>query len=377
MRLIFLIAPISTCLGFAPSSSSPSSSSSRVVASTSLLAPALVVVPPSPLLPLPTSSYSSLPLSSRKNDDYDDDDEDPRRSRPRSSRLEGMQVQPTSSDIAIIDDMITKLGNAKPYELPNAVSRAMRVVSSPRFFLRIAERADMASDADEREKLAALAENLVNTIRAVVSVAEDGLNERAKDVERVVKAASEPTTGEFLVPLSYERVEAMRIEMEGLDLEDLNEGFLSTVDSWMNKAHQDGMDGMVVILQKALQIYAGTVISRARVRLQANVGAALVGEDQAAADALAAAAAAASATGGGERAAASALLEKLLRVDADSWNVEIRRGMEGENGVTKEALIGEVQKTMEGVILGLDNGSMAQRVQAEFLRELVTRIEAV
>ena len=45
--------------------------------------------------------------------------------------------------------------------------------------------------------------------------------------------------------------------------------------------------------------------------------------------------------------------------------------------MTKEALIGEVQKTMEGVILGLDNGSMAQRVQAEFLRELVTRIEAV
>ena len=46
------------------------------------------------------------------------------------------------------------------------------------------------------------------------------------------------------------------------------------------------MDGMVVILQKTLQIYAGTVISRARVRLQANVGAALVGEDQAAADAI-------------------------------------------------------------------------------------------
>jgi hypothetical protein len=134
--------------------------------------------------------------------------------------------------------------------------------------------------------------------------------------------------------------------------------------------NKDGLDGMVVILQKALQIYAGTVISRARVQLQANVGAALVGEDQAAA---AAAAAERERSSGG----APALLEKLLRADADSWNVEIRRGMEGENGVTKDALIGEVQKTMEGVILGLDNGSMAQRVQAEFLRELVTRIEAV
>jgi len=41
------------------------------------------------------------------------------------------------------------------------------------------------------------------------------------------------------------------------------------------------------------------------------------------------------------------------------------------------SLVSEVQKTMEGVVLGLENGSMAQRVQAEFLRELVTRIEAI
>ncbi len=147
------------------------------------------------------------------------------------------------------------------------------------------------------------------------------------------------------------------------------------------------MDGMVVILQKVLQIYAGTVISRARVRLQANVGAALVGEDQAAADALVAAAAegvdGVVVGGGGGNNDASALFERLLRVDTDSWNAEIRRGIMGAGtgedggvGVTKDALLGEVQKTMEGVILGLDNGSMTQRVQAEFLRELVMRIEA-
>eukprot|EP00957_Ditylum_brightwellii_P080896 6153765-Ditylum_brightwellii.AAC.1 len=65
-----------------------------------------------------------------------------------------------------MDDMITKLADAKPYELPNAVSRAVRVVSSPRFFLRIAERADMATSDIEKEKLSALAENLVSTLEA-------------------------------------------------------------------------------------------------------------------------------------------------------------------------------------------------------------------
>ncbi len=29
------------------------------------------------------------------------------------------------------------------------------------------------------------------------------------------------------------------------------------------------------------------------------------------------------------------------------------------------------------MVLGLENGSMAQRVQAEYLRELVTRVEAI
>ena len=130
------------------------------------------------------------------------------------------------------------------------------------------------------------------------------------------------------------------------------------------------MDGMVTILQKALQIYAGTAISRARIQLQANVGAALSGEDQAAADAMVAAAEASSK---GHN-AASALLEGLLHVDTDDWEMEIRKGVEG--GVTKDELVKEVQRTMEGVILGLENGSMSQRVQAEFLRELVTRIEA-
>ncbi|KAL9191110.1 hypothetical protein ACHAXT_000816 [Thalassiosira profunda] len=336
MRPILLLATLSPCLGFAPSQLQPIASTSRLAAGDA-------------------PSTSALFLSSS-------DDEAPR----KQSRFEGMQREPTAADLAVIDDMIDKMAAAKPYELPNAVSRAIRVVSSPRFFLRIAERADESDDPMEKEKLGALADNLVNTIQAVVSTMEDSLDERAKDVERVVKAASEPDTGEFLVPLSPERVDAMRKEMEDIDVGDLNEGFLSTVDSWMNKAHQDGMDGMVGIMQKALQIYAGTVISRARIQLQANVGAALTGEDQAAADAAAAAE---------EGSPASALLEKLLHIDTDNWDAEIRQGVAGE--VTKDDLVGEVQKTMEGVILGLENGSMAQRVQAEYLRELVTRIESV
>ena len=200
LRFLLLIAPLCACLGFAP-----------------------------PTAYQKSARCAHLFLSNNSQDDY---------AARRSSRFEGMQRDPTANELSVMDDMITKLSNAKPYELPNAVSRAIRVVSSPRFFLRIAERADAATDAMEKEKLSALADNLVNTIQAVVSMTEDSLDERAKEVEKVVKAASEPDSGEFLVPLSKERVEAMRKEVEGLEEESLNEGFLSTIDAWMNKAHQ-------------------------------------------------------------------------------------------------------------------------------------------
>ena len=106
-------------------------------------------------------------------------------------------------------------------------------------------------------------------------------------------------------------------------------------------------DGMVEILQKCLQQYSGVSILRAR-ELQKN-----------------------------EKDDNAKLFDKLLSMDTDRWDAEIRNGIKETDGLTTQSLIAEIQKTMETVVLGLENGSMAQRVQAEFLRELVSRVEAV
>jgi len=157
------------------------------------------------------------------------------------SGIEGNQREPSQKEKESMDEMITKLADAKPYELPNAVRSAFRVVSSPQFFLRIAERTDAVTDPDEKEKLAALASNLVSTLNVVVETTEETLDERAKEVERILKAAAEPETGEFLVPLLPEQVQGMRKVVEDLEPSSLDEGFLSTVDAFMNKSHKDGM----------------------------------------------------------------------------------------------------------------------------------------
>jgi hypothetical protein len=246
-----------------------------------------------------------------------------------------------------MDEMIDKLAEAKPYDLPNAVQRAFRVISSPQFFLRIAARQDATSSETERAKLSALASNLVSTLEAVVSTTEDRLDERAKQFEAVVKAAAEPSTGEFLVPLVPERVQAMRAALSRLDPSSLDEGFLSTVDAWMNKSHQDGMDGMVSILQKCLQQFAGIVLDRAVASSSASASASP--DDQDALD----------------------VYRAILASDADEWDAVLAR-----TNVPLAKVQAAVQKTMETIVLNAEAGSIAQRVQAEYLKEIVKRIEA-
>ena len=66
------------------------------------------------------SYYYSLPrLLAAKSSDEDGVP----RAAPRS-RLEGNMRKPTAQELKIMDEMIMKLADAKPYELPNAVRRA-------------------------------------------------------------------------------------------------------------------------------------------------------------------------------------------------------------------------------------------------------------
>jgi hypothetical protein len=246
----------------------------------------------------------------------------------KGSLIEGNQRDPSQQEKQLMDEMITKLADAKPYELPNAVRRAFRVVSSPQFFLRIAERTDAAIEEDEKEKLAALASNLVSTLEVVVETTEETLDERAKEVEEVLKAAADLKTGEFLVPLLPEQVQRMRNVVENLEPYSLDEGFLSTVDAFMNKSHQDGMDGMVEILQKCLQQYSGVSILRARKNQQK--------------DKESSSSSASSTTAN----AASELFEKLLKIDTEIWDEEIQKGVSSISDMSTQKLTNEIQKTM-------------------------------
>lgn len=151
-------------------------------------------------------------------------------------------------------------------------------------------------------------------------------------LEKIVAAAADPTTGEFMVPLAPDRVESLRAALRER-LDQVDEGVLTNAFAWMRKASQEKLDGMVVILQRMLQLYAAEVLPRS-VKWEGQEGEAV---------------------------------RKTLGSQQEEW-AGVLEGV--RDGGSPDLYMKELQKCMEQVVLGLDNGSVNQRVQAEYLKEV-------
>jgi hypothetical protein len=110
----------------------------------------------------------------------------------------------------------------------------------------------------------------------------------------------------------------------------VDEQMLNTVYAWIRKSDEDKLDGMVHILQHLLQCYAARELDTGTTPLDIVIGA-----------------------------------------PASDWPAKFEAVIEG--GFGEEAFTQDLQKRMEGVVLNLPNGSYAQRVQAEYLKEVEDR----
>lgn len=119
--------------------------------------------------------------------------------------------------------------------------------------------------------------------------------------------------------------------------EQVDEAVLSCLFAYMKKAGEDGLDGMVSIFQTMLQEWAAIELMEAK-----------PGND---------------------------VLEKMLQEGADNWNGILKDALTSQE--EKDALLSAVQSCVEKVVLQKASGSFGQRVQAEFLREIMSRIRDV
>ena len=70
---------------------------------------------------------------------------------------------------------------------------------------------------------------------------------------KLLTAAADDGSGAFVLPLRPDRLARVSALLEELAVD---EAVLSTAFAWMRKASDDGMDGMVVVLQRVLQLWA-------------------------------------------------------------------------------------------------------------------------
>lgn len=234
---------------------------------------------------------------------------------------------------SLIDSMLAAHGDAALTPLVQANVLSLDV----KFFLRLAARADTAGERD-KAALTELASKTMRLLDGVVEQTRKQMSSSSEVLTRLVGAAADEGTGAFVLPLRADRLAAIR---SVLDESPMDEAVLSNAFAWMRKASDDGMDGMVLVIQKVLQLWAGRQLAR---------------------------------PGAGD-AQAEALLQRLLAAAEESWDGILSEAAVGQAGV-ESGLAAALQQRMEGVVLGLPNGSYAQRVQAEYLKEVEARVKA-
>ena len=234
------------------------------------------------------------------------------------------------SEVANMDSLIDLLAAADEEALVKLV--AENVLSfDQKMWIRIASRSDAAESQEAKDALMDMAGKCMKLVEAMVEQTESTIAESSKLLETIVATAADPDTGEFNVPLQRASVARMR---QAVDAAVVDERMLNTVYAWIRKSDEDKMDGMVHILQILLQCYAARELD----------------------------------TG-------ASPLDQVIGAGAEEWPEQFDEIITG--GFSEEAFVRDLQKRMEGCVLNLPNGSYAQRVQAEYLKEVEDRGKSV
>ncbi|GMH37163.1 hypothetical protein BSKO_05036 [Bryopsis sp. KO-2023] len=244
-----------------------------------------------------------------------------------------------SSDTAVLQEMAQLdmlidllLECSSPEELARAVGENILALDQ-KFWLRLATRADSAGSKADKDRLMSLSRAVMSLVDAMVKRADAQLTDSSQVLGEILKAGADET-GNWNLPLGEKEINALNQALED-NKEHINEALLSNAFAWMRKASDDKLDGMVVLLQKVLQLYAAR-------ELKTGVTDGLEG-----------------------------FLNDLFVLDAEEWEEKILdKAKSGE--VTEEEFNKAVQMKLENTIL-LPSGSNGQRVQVEYLSELKNR----
>ncbi|OAE22057.1 hypothetical protein AXG93_3719s1370 [Marchantia polymorpha subsp. ruderalis] len=248
-----------------------------------------------------------------------------------------------------LDKLIDTLRETEYEKLPQIVAENVLGFNTD-FWLRLAARADLATSPDDQRDYEVLASNIMNLVELIVRKTQEKIESSTDILKSILVPLIEDVDGEISwPPRNPESISMMRKEVERReDGGYLDESFLSEVSAQLRQATEDGdKPGLVAILQKVLQLYASTVLSRRTYSVK-----------------------------GDQVDKAEELLEKLIAGDEENWNELLRAGLVfGGGSVESNDLFRVVEKRVERTLMRTENGSYQQRLLVEYVREIQTRTE--
>jgi hypothetical protein len=274
-------------------------------------------------------------------------------------------------EAAALDELIDVLLAARSQqEMAQLVAQNVFAFDT-KFWLRVATRADAAPDEPSKERLRVVADGVVVLLDAAMKQTESRLSDSARVLQEVLAAAAD-ADGQWFLPLSPAQVAAVRAAMEAR-AEHLDEALLSNAFAWIRKCNEDGLDSMAQLIQKVLQLYAARALTdgdEARRQQQQEAQAAAAGY----------------LPPSGRDQAAARVLDEVIAAEEHEWEGIIERSATeaagpaaaaGGGPLAEAAFADALQRKMEATVLGLTSGSYAQRVQAEYLKEIEGRARSV
>ncbi|XP_030468563.2 uncharacterized protein LOC115687222 isoform X1 [Syzygium oleosum] len=249
-----------------------------------------------------------------------------------------------------IDRLIDLLRHANPQELQKIVAENILAFNEG-FWIRLAARNDTCKSEDDKKDY----EELALSVMTIVDRLVHKTNEKIESSTDVLKAILKPAVDEKeeirWPPRDPEALKAMEEEVMQMEQEgQLDEGFLSEVNAQLRQAKEDGdKPGLVAMLQKVLQLYASTVLSKRSYAKRGN-----------------------------EVLKAEEFLEVLIKAPEEEWNKLLLDGMTvGKGDVSPEDLYAVIKKRIERTLIRTEGGSYQQRVLTEYLKGIQSRAEEI
>jgi len=248
-----------------------------------------------------------------------------------------------------LDELILRMRTTTSSQLSKLVAENIKLIDTS-FFLRLAELADSTDDRLEKARLSDLADTVARTLRVAVESTDALADAKSAQAQQIIALLADEE-GNFATPIHPDRLAAMRARVRD-ELGSHDENFVTTLRAFLKKCVDDSLGGMVVVLQKVLQVYASERLLAMSRGLRPDL-----------------------------RDAVSA----LLLTDADAWDTlldaQLVTGGGGASGgsasgsVSADEIAQVLKEELAQLVLELPSGSLVQSVVAEYLGEAIRRVD--